>query len=298
MKINFLNLKFLFIIALFLSFASCTDNEDNVSTTDNYTDATIEEFETNGHLGRNACFNLVYPITLEFPDGTTAEVANRLGLRARIFAWKVNNPDIEERPNIQLPYEVELQDGSIATVADREELRELVEDCDRGSRGSFRKCYRLIFPIAVNFEDGTSVVYENIPDLVMGLRAWKAANPDATERPELAFPYEVLLKDGTTATVTSEEEEQALLDSCGDHPRKRRCFRPVLPATIQYPDGSTTVANDKEELKNIFRTWKMENPDAEDHPTFTYPYDVKFRDGNTATVTSAEDLEALKEECE
>jgi len=298
MKINFLNLKFLFVIALFLSLAACTESEDNVSTTDNYTDTVIEEFETSGRLGRNACFSLVYPITLEFPDGTTVDAANRVAVRARIFAWKRNNPDVEGKPSIQLPYEIELQDGSIATVTDQEELRELVGDCDRGNRGPFRKCYRLIFPITVDFEDGTSTVYDNIGDLKMGLREWKAANPDATEKPELSFPYDVLLKDGTTATVTSEEEEQALLDSCGDHPRKRRCFRPILPATIEFPDGTTTVANDKEELKNIFRTWKMENPDAEDHPTFTFPYDVKFRDGTTVTVSSAEELEALKEECE
>ena len=296
MKINLLNFKFIFLLALATVFASCS--KDNESTTENFTETVMEAMERDGYIGRQSCFELVYPITLEFPDGTTQEVNNKLAIRVAIKAWKAANEDIEGRPQIQLPYEIELQDGSIATVNDQEELRELVGDCDKGSRGSFRKCYRLIFPVNVDFPDGTSTEYGTKQELKDGLITWKEANPDATERPALAFPYEVLLKDGSTTTVNSEDEEQALLDSCGDNLLKRRCFRPVLPISIAFPDGTTAQAETKEELKELFQTWKEENPNATERPTLAFPYDVKFRDGSTTTVNNQDELDALKEECD
>ena len=296
MKINLLNFKFIFLLALATVFASCS--KDNESTTENFTETVMEAMERDGYIGRQSCFELVYPITLEFPDGTTQEVNNKLAIRVAIKAWKAANEDVEGRPQIQLPYEIELQDGSIATVNDQEELRELVGDCDKGSRGSFRKCYRLIFPVNVDFPDGTSTEYGTKQELKDGLITWKEANPDATERPALAFPYEVLLKDGSTTTVNSEDEEQALLDSCGDNLLKRRCFRPVLPISIAFPDGTTAQAETKEELKELFQTWKEENPNATERPTLAFPYDVKFRDGSTTTVNNQDELDALKEECD
>lgn len=296
MKINLLNFKFIFVLALATIFASCS--EDNESTTENFTQVVMESFERDGCIGRQSCFELVYPITLEFPDGTTQEVNSKMGIRIAIKAWKAANEDVEGRPQIQLPYDIELQDGSIATVNDQEELKELVGDCDKGSRGSFRKCYRLIFPVTVDFPEGTSTEYASIDELKDGLKAWKEANPDATERPALAFPYDVLLKDGTTSTINSEDEEQALLDSCGDHFFKRRCFRPVLPVTIAFPDGTTAEASTKEELKDLFKTWKEENPNATERPSLAFPYDVTFKDGSTTTVNSQDELDALKEECD
>ncbi|MEM9819510.1 MAG: hypothetical protein AAF985_00500 [Bacteroidota bacterium] len=297
MKINLLNFKFLFVLALATVFASCSKDEAT-SVTESYTDTVMEAMERDGHIGRRACFELVYPITLEFPDGTTESVNNRIAIRATIIAWKAANPDVEGKPNIQLPYDIELQDGSIATVNDQEELKELVGDCDKGPRGSFRKCYRLIFPVTVDFPDGTATEYGTIQELRGGIKDWKMANPDATERPALAFPYDVLLKDGSTTTISSEDEEQALLDSCGDNLIKRRCFRPVLPVTIEFPDGTTAEATTKEELKDLFKTWKEENPGTTERPSLAFPYNVQFKDGTTATVNSQDELDTLKEECE
>ena len=45
------------------------------------------------------------------------------------------------------------------------------------------------------------------------------------------------------------------------------------------------------------KIWRMENPDSEEKPTIAYPYDVELADGTTATVTSNDEVAALKESC-
>lgn len=297
MKISSLNFRWIFVLMVAALFTSC-DQDETTSLTENFATEAFNRLDREGKMGRKSCFDLVYPITLEFPDGTSAEADSKEAIRDLIVTWKEANPDATEKPNIQLPYDIELQDGSIATVNDEDELKELVGDCDKGPRGSKRKCYRLVVPVTIDFPDGTSTEYATLADLKDGLKTWKQENPDATERPSIAYPYDVELKDGSIVTVNNEEEEQALLDTCGDHLMKRRCFRPILPVTVSFPDGTSEEAETKEELRNLFKTWKQANPDATEHPTLAFPYEVTFKDGTTMTINNEADLETAKEACE
>ena len=78
-----------------------------------------------------SCFDLVFPLSILFPDGTTAEAADRLTLRQLIHSWKQNNPGATERPQLVFPLTVKMDDdGSLVTVNSREELRQLKEDCE------------------------------------------------------------------------------------------------------------------------------------------------------------------------
>jgi hypothetical protein len=77
------------------------------------------------------CFDMVFPITILFPDGTTAEAADRQALHLLIRTWKHNNPGVQGRPQISFPITVKMDDdGSLVTVNSREELRQLKEDCE------------------------------------------------------------------------------------------------------------------------------------------------------------------------
>jgi len=78
-----------------------------------------------------SCFEVVFPITLSFPDGTTAEAADRMALRQLIRTWREANPDATERPKIVFPLTVKMKDdGSLVTVNTREALKQLKEDCE------------------------------------------------------------------------------------------------------------------------------------------------------------------------
>ena len=77
------------------------------------------------------CFDLVFPITIQFPDGSTAEAANRMELHQLIRTWRQNNPGVMERPKIVFPLTVKMDDdGSLVTVNSPEELRQLKQDCE------------------------------------------------------------------------------------------------------------------------------------------------------------------------
>lgn len=78
-----------------------------------------------------SCFEIVFPITVLFPDGTTAEAADRQALHLLIRTWRQNNPGATGRPQISFPITVKMDDdGSLVTVNSREELRQLKEDCE------------------------------------------------------------------------------------------------------------------------------------------------------------------------
>ena len=94
--------------------------------------ATFGNHDPRGHGQHGlSCFDIVFPITIKFPDGTTAEATARLALRQLIRNWKTNNPDATERPQIVFPLTVKIdEDGSLVTVNNREELRRLKEGCE------------------------------------------------------------------------------------------------------------------------------------------------------------------------
>jgi hypothetical protein len=83
-----------------------------------------------GHHGLS-CFDLVFPITLQFPDSSTVEVANRQEMRDRVREWRQNNPGVHGRPQLVFPITVQMTaDSSLVTLNSKEELKQLKEDCE------------------------------------------------------------------------------------------------------------------------------------------------------------------------
>tara|TARA_Y100000385_G_scaffold291649_1_gene371065 strand:+ start:9378 stop:10115 length:738 start_codon:yes stop_codon:yes gene_type:complete len=82
-----------------------------------------------GHRRGDKCFKLVFPVTIAFPDTTTAEVADRKELKQTIRTWKDANPDSEDRPSLAFPVTVELEDETQQEVASKEDLQALKESC-------------------------------------------------------------------------------------------------------------------------------------------------------------------------
>ncbi len=79
-----------------------------------------------------SCFDIVFPISIAFPDGTSAEVADRAAFKSTVREWKANNPDATERPELVFPITVELEDGTTVEANSVEELKALKEACRDG----------------------------------------------------------------------------------------------------------------------------------------------------------------------
>ena len=108
------------------------NNQDELAALREACGGTFGNHGPQGHGDHGlTCFELVFPITVQFPDSTTAEAADRQALHLLIRTWKQNNPGVAGRPQIVFPVTVKMdEDGSLVTVNSREELRQLKEDCE------------------------------------------------------------------------------------------------------------------------------------------------------------------------
>ncbi len=93
---------------------------------------TFDKHGPRGHGDRGlSCFELTFPVTILFPDSTTATAADRQALHELIRTWRKDNPGVRQRPQLTFPITVKMKDdGTLVTVNSREELRQLKEDCE------------------------------------------------------------------------------------------------------------------------------------------------------------------------
>lgn len=226
MKRNLLKLTrpLFFALLSVLVFSSC-ENEVTSSDTEEYVDEVVFRMEESGNMGKYGCYSFVFPISISFPDGTTADVEDYDGLKETIRSWKEDNPDATERPELGFPLEVLSEDGEVITVADKDELHELRMSCRRdffqrrghkGHGGRCQPCFEIVFPLTILFPDGTTAEAADRMALKDLAREWKENNPDATERPEIQFPVTVEYEDGSTATANSKEELKTLKEECSN----------------------------------------------------------------------------------
>lgn len=312
--------SFLFVFAIAMIFTACDKESISDLTTENFT---IEETEQNfankggdkGNRGsKGKCFDVVFPVSIAFPEGTTAEVADATALKEAKQAWKEANPDAEEGPSLVYPIQID-QDGTISDIADEEALKAAAAACkggrggDRGGRGG--KCFQPVFPFSIAFSDGSTVEVADKDAAKAAKEAYKAANPDAEGRSTIVMPFDVQLRDSSVVTIDSEEALAALKETCGSDRGGRggrggngkggnKCFQAVYPINIVFPDGSTVAIEDKAGKRTAIQTWKEANPDAEGRldVSIAFPLTVTLADESTVTLTTQEELDALKETCE
>ena len=222
---NLFKVSLILPVALLVFLSSC-NKEDvlNSESVDDYVDEVIFRMEEGGNMGRFGCFELIFPITMVFPDGTESEISDYESLRSTIRDWKEANPDASDKPTLAFPIEVLSEEGEVISVEDEAALRELARECGRsyfgggrghrGHGGRCGSCFDIIFPVTIQFPDGTTADAADRSELKDLARTWREANPDSEERPGLVFPIEVELEDGTTQTINDEEELSALKESC------------------------------------------------------------------------------------
>ena len=213
---------FTFLFVALLTITSCTKEDVNVVDVENYTADAMYELEKDGNAGKKGCFEFVWPLTIDFPDGTSEEFEDYASIRAGIKRWKEANPDVDGRPQLAFPLEIMGPHGTIYSIDSKAELKKIVRRCARAYwnikdlRGHFNtECFRVILPISIVFPSGRVVQFDTRIGLKAGLRAWKAEHPNAEEFPKLTFPVNVYVKDsGRTVVIDSALDLYRLKETC------------------------------------------------------------------------------------
>ncbi len=213
------NLILVLVLATGIFFSSCSEEETTpIENIENYTEDAVFIMQRNAKVGIRGCFELVFPIDLVFPDGTTASVDSYSEMKTAIRTWKVDNPDAEDKPRLGYPLDIMTDEGEIITAESKEELVDATKGCVREYINSHPRlnnsCYRVQFPTNIELPSGEIVTLEDREDLKRLLRRWKNAYPTQA-KPKLAFPLIVKIKEtDELVTVNSREELVELKRIC------------------------------------------------------------------------------------
>lgn len=242
-------------IGCFVVSCSDADSDSIVSeeTVQNYIDQSVYSIQAESNIGKMGCFEFIFPVTIEYPDGSSSTVEDYDNLRAQLKEWAENNAEVFENddesdedsdgdgrnrikfgykgdidwdllPSLSFPLEVIAEDGTVSTIADQTELFELKRTCRKdfyGSKGRHGhkkgdRCFALVFPITLVLPDASTITGADRQELKTQIREWKGTNPDATEKPMLQYPVTVELEDGATQELATVEDFTALKESCSD----------------------------------------------------------------------------------
>lgn len=181
------------------------------------------DLEMQRFRGKRKCFTFVFPVTLIYPNGDQLVIENKEDFRAAMKEWKENNPDSEERPVLEFPFEVMMRDSTLVTVENQEALDAVKEECfeNRPSFPRFKLCFNPVFPLDIAFPDGSVETVEDHESLKVLMQAWKENNPDAEERPEIVFPIEIELPNGDIVEVANIDELKERLKDCVEKIKKQ-----------------------------------------------------------------------------
>jgi hypothetical protein len=178
------------------------------------TDVTDAELFVLENQLRARCIQVVFPVTIEFPDGTTADVNDGTEAKEAIKAYYEANGK-GERPQIQLPFAVESKDGEVITIESREEIKDLLKECARDRKyGQVRDCFTLVYPVNVVLPNGDVVEVLNKEEMKALLKGWRIKNRGAQKRPRLQLPFMLQTEDGELIEIQSKEDMKAAIEDC------------------------------------------------------------------------------------
>ena len=169
------------------------------------------------------CFTLEFPVSFNMPDGSLVTVeSDDEESWAEIKAWYETNRDSEERPTMQFPVGILFDEESLV-IENQEEMRSAYQECYPKRDGEWSR------------DEDETCFY-------------------------LVFPVIYVMPDGSTISVTSDDE-----------------------------DGWSDL-----------KDWYEENEDSEDKPELQYPVDiiVETEEGtSTVTINNQEEMASAKREC-
>ena len=257
------------------------------------------------------CFEIVYPITIMMPDGSTYTIDSEedADLDA-VKNYYEDNEGAEERPSIVFPVNIIDNEGETKTISSEDEMEGSYRQCSGRDRDwGARECFELVFPVTYIMPDGSTYEISGEEDDAgwEELKEWYDANPNSEERPELQYPVDIIYEEDRTVTINNEEEMIAAKEGCremwGEDSDwdEEECFTLVYPITYVMPDESMIEISSEEDEAGwmSIREYYEANPSEEEEPTLQFPVDIIFEteDGDvTITISSGEDFDSFEEE--
>ena len=132
------------------------------------------------------------------------------------------------------------------------------------------------------------------------IKDWYEQNPGVKEKPTLQFPVEISFEETTATINNDEELRGAYrrCDGRDDKWVCFEIVYPVT--YIMPDGSTITVTSDDEDGWAELKDWYEYNSDSEERPSIQYPVDILIRteDGETTvTINNQEEMDAAKEEC-
>ncbi len=207
----------LFVLTIFLT--GCDKDSEVIS--EDYFAGEITERDGHGHsgvFGNNRCFEVQFPLTIEFPDGTETTVQNRDELIQAFSDWKAQNPDVQGRLTYVYPFSVLFSDSTSMSVTsddDWAQVRNVCKELRPQTLGNPEdRCFQIVYPVNVLWPDGSLHSAANKKEVQLLYRQWFGLNPDSKQRPSVAYPFDVRLRNGEIVGINSAQEFQDLRESC------------------------------------------------------------------------------------
>jgi len=264
------------------------------------------------------CFDIVYPITIQMPDGSTLSIDGEEDTDLEIVKNYYEENDTEEKPSMVFPITIITYEGVTKTISSEEEMSDAYRGCSGRDRerdwDRERDCFELVYPVTYVLPDGSTIEISDEEDEAgwESLKSWYEANPESEERPSLQYPVDIVYEseeseDGETITINSEDEMMVAKEECRemwgeeDWEEEEECYAFVYPISFLMPDGSTIeISSEGDEAGWMsIREYYEANPSSEEEPSMQFPVDIVFEteEGEaTITVGSGEDLDTFEDE--
>ena len=164
-------------------------------------------------LLKGDCIALTYPVTVNFPDGTSVTAIDVDELIAALRAYHTTADPSLGRPNFVYPLTIIVGDTTF-DVNSAQELHRAAKLCRDDRPDRKRPCFKIVYPLTIEFPGGRTTQVASQKEFNKAVRRWKAANPTSDERPVIVYPIEIEFRDGTTRTINSKEELKAAKAAC------------------------------------------------------------------------------------
>ncbi len=247
-----------------------------------------------GDKGDKDCFDFVYPLSYEMPDGTTLTGNNKDEVNTAMKAWYMAHPDSKQKPSLQYPVDI-IYGDKLITINNHEEMRKVMASC----KGEKERCFYLVYPVTYELPDESQVIVNSKKDSEAWatIKAWYEAHPDVYAKPTIDYPVDIKWKNGEITTINNEEEMLRAKANCDDD--KEKCFELDYPVTYVMPDESEIVVMTNDEIGwTDVKSWYTAHPDSKKKPSVKYPIDITFEDGRTATINNDDQMKRAYEACD
>ena len=224
MKMNHFIYGFMFLFMFIFIACNKEDNSLTNASVDEYAEEVIFRTQESTNMGRFGCYELVFPVTIVFPDAFTKSVNSYKEMKEVLVEWRKETPRVRTKPSLLFPYEVVNENGEVIAVENQEEQRTLRIEClknffstnnPKGFGDRPKLCFKPVYPFELIFPNGTTIKMVNGESrkLLYGILKDLKKN-DIKVRPQFVYPIIVELEDGTKVEVKNKDELKALIQSC------------------------------------------------------------------------------------